>query len=444
MSANSGANRVIAAGHTSEPGRRFGALQVAGLLVSASYGIGFLFGSGEMAAAHGMAGSLYGLATAAGMLLLALLAPRLWAAGVPIWALFGRGYGAPLSNSVALLSVVWMAGVLAAQIHGGAVVFQMLGMPEWVALGTVLAAIYGASRLDLGAASRLLPILLAAASAILVWVLVADGGGTVYAQTPSRLAVDAAQLGPVAVGALVLGVVALVVTGADYHQFVLAASRPRTAVQGCIAAAAFLALLSPLPAAVVIAMGEAGHLAGLADAKQVIPQAIAGAASRLAQGVDKVMLLVLSFAALGSGAAILRAMTDALGAVAVTRQTPRVQHRALIALAAGGLLALRDQGIVQTMVSINLVYIGSVSVLFAATLLGRWASPRRALASVVLGFVASFTTYLAVWHWAAGAVGELMVVGAGIVASALAWWVVLPDALRARPLSLPGSALPPR
>ena len=42
--------------------RALGSLQVAALLVSASYGIGFLFGSGELALSHGMAGSIYGVA----------------------------------------------------------------------------------------------------------------------------------------------------------------------------------------------------------------------------------------------------------------------------------------------------------------------------------------------------------------------------------------------
>ena len=43
-------------------------VQVAVLLISASYGIGFLFGSGEMALSLGMAGGTYGVATAIGMM----------------------------------------------------------------------------------------------------------------------------------------------------------------------------------------------------------------------------------------------------------------------------------------------------------------------------------------------------------------------------------------
>ena len=82
--------------------RTLGSLQVAALLVSASYGIGFLFGSGELALMHGMAGSIYGVATAVGMLVLALFASRLWRAGLPIWEMFGRAYGHRLQGAVAL------------------------------------------------------------------------------------------------------------------------------------------------------------------------------------------------------------------------------------------------------------------------------------------------------------------------------------------------------
>ena len=105
-----------------EPGpvttRTLGALQVAALLVSASYGIGFLFGSGEYALRYGMAGAIYGVATGLGMIAMAAFAGRLWLTGRPVWDLLGDRSGDRVRRLVALLSIVWMAGVLAAQIHG--------------------------------------------------------------------------------------------------------------------------------------------------------------------------------------------------------------------------------------------------------------------------------------------------------------------------------------
>ena len=149
--------------------RTLGSLQVAALLVSASYGIGFLFGSGELALMHGMAGSIYGVATAVGMLVLALFASRLWRAGMPIWELFGRAYGQRLQSAVALLSIVWMAGVLAAQIQGGLAVVGLLGLSGPVAYGMVLTLIYIASRLDLHFASGLFAACLVASGLVLVY-----------------------------------------------------------------------------------------------------------------------------------------------------------------------------------------------------------------------------------------------------------------------------------
>ena len=43
--------------------------------------------------AQGMAGGLYGVATALGMFALATFAGRLWKLGVPVWELFGQAFG---------------------------------------------------------------------------------------------------------------------------------------------------------------------------------------------------------------------------------------------------------------------------------------------------------------------------------------------------------------
>ena len=92
--------------------RVLGARQVAALLVSASYGIGFLFGSGEMALSQGMAGGLYGVATALGMFALATFAGRLWKLGVPVWELFGQAFGQRIQRAVATVTCSKLASTL--------------------------------------------------------------------------------------------------------------------------------------------------------------------------------------------------------------------------------------------------------------------------------------------------------------------------------------------
>lgn len=378
--------------------RALNALQVAALLVSASYGIGFLFGSGELAVSHGMAGSIYGLSTAFGMLLLAVFAARLWHGGLPIWDLFGRAYGGGMKNSVALLSLVWMAGVLAAQIHGGVAIMRLLGLTDWVSYGVVLAGIFIASRVNLRVASTIFSLFLLASGLVLVYAVVSDNAGQIYMESPSRLVTDLGTFQPWTAMSIFIAVVALVCTGADYHQFLLAARKSSAAVWGCLLAGICLCAVSFLPASVVIGLQSEGGLAGLQDSKQVIPFALSRVASQAGSiAAGNILLLGLSAAALGSGAAIVRAMTSALAAATKVERTDETPWMTLISLSIGAALASRGQGIVATMVSVNVIYIASIAWPFICLLAGRTLTPSQALAVVATGFVSASVVYAASW-----------------------------------------------
>lgn len=156
--------------------RTLGALQVAALLVSASYGIGFLFGSGEYALRYDMAGAIYGVATGLGMIAMAVFAGRLWLAGRAVWDLLGDMSGDRVRRLVALLSIVWMAGVLAAQIHGAVAVVRLLGAGPLAAHAVAIALIFAASRFELRAASLVFAGCLAASAVVLLYALVRNGG----------------------------------------------------------------------------------------------------------------------------------------------------------------------------------------------------------------------------------------------------------------------------
>ena len=399
--------------------RNLGGLQVAALLVSASYGIGFLFGSGELAMRHGMAGSIYGVATAAGMFVLALGAHRLWSVGVPVWEWFGRAYGPTLQRAVALLSLVWMAGVLAAQIHGGAAVASLLGLSPETAFVLVLALLFGASRLDLRFASTVFALCLLASAVVLVYALVVSGGLPMYLRALPEFSYDLATFSGPRLLALTLAVCLLVCTGADYHQFVLAARQPSGAMLGCILAGVALIAVGFLPAALVVTMQQAGALADVPDSKQVIPLLLARVTAALGPGADQLMLVALSTAALGSGAAILRAMASALASALPTTAADRPAARALAALGLGAAVASRGQGIVDTMVSVNVVYIASIAICLVALLRGTVLSPRHAATIMATGFAASVAVYAAGWMgWLAGDADVISLV-AGLGASAV-------------------------
>ena len=377
--------------------RALGSLQVAALLVSASYGIGFLFGSGELALSHGMAGSIYGVATGFGMLVLAAFARQLWATGLPVWDLFGRAYGKQLQGVVALLSLIWMSGVLAAQIQGGVAVLELLGLEQTHSHLVILLLIYGASRLDLRFASALFAMCLLASAAVLVYALVVANGMGVYLQAIPAFTEDLSTFSASRVVAISLAVGLLVCTGADYQQFVLAARSPLAAVGGCVLAGLLLFVIAFLPSAVVVAMQSGGMLGDLVDTKQVVPRVLGQVAGSVGQGADKLMLIALSVAALGAGAAILRAMTEALACAASGSRSAGHPMFALIALGLSALLASRDQGIVDTMVSVNVVYIASIGVCFATMVSGILVPPQHARWIVAVGFAASVAVHLAGW-----------------------------------------------
>ena len=395
--------------------RVLSSVQIAALLVSASYGIGFLFGSGELALTHGMAGSIYGIATGFGMLALALVAKPLWKSGLSVWDLFGRAYGTQLRGLVAALSLVWMAGVLAAQIHGGVAVARLLGVPDTYGLFIVLSLIYVAAQMSLRIASSVFAGCLLLSGVVLVYTLVAADGLALYREAVPRFVQDLDTFSPTQLGSMSLAVGLLVVTGADYHQFVMSGRTARSAMVGCTMAGLALILIGLLPAAVVVAMQSSGALVNMPDGKQVIPWVLSQAVGNLAWGLGAAMLVALSLAALGSGAAILRAMASAMSTTQSGVSRPRLVSAA--ALIIGAALASRDQGIVETMVSVNIIYLASVGVCFIALLSGISLTPQRARATMVTGLVVSGCVYVASWFGLFAPQADASSLVAGLAAS---------------------------
>lgn len=381
-----------------------GMVQVAALLVSASYGIGFLFGSGQMALSHGMGGGIYGIATAIGMVALATLACRLRRLGLPVWDLFGKAYGPSVQGAVAMLSLLWMGGVLAAQIQGGVAVAGLLGADRWTALVVVLALLYGASRMDLGVACGVFTGCLLLSAGMLVVALWDAGGLPVYLSAGRVFVDDLSTFSAGRVVTVVIAVAVLVCTGADYHQFVLASRGPAAAVVGCVLAAMVLVLLAFLPPALVVAMQLNQGASAIGNSSQVIPDALARTAGQLVPGAGPLMLLALSSAALGSGAAIARAMAAALASAMASAGSGRHGEARDVgprdtaaALLGGGLLASTGQGIVDTMVCVNIIYIASVGCVFALLLRGVALPRGHACAVMGTGLFGALLGYAVSW-----------------------------------------------
>ncbi len=398
---------------------QLGPLQVAALLVSASYGIGFLFGSGEFAVAHGMAGNLYPWLTGLGMLLLALLAGRIWRIGMPVWDLFGRCYGPVVKRYVAALSVVWMTGVLAAQIQGASTTLALAGVSRSLALPLVVVLVFLAGQLGLALASKIFSICLLGSSAVLLLAVIDFGGFDIYMHALARFAVDIRGVGTAQVATMAIAVVFLVVTGADYQQFVIAASNRRHAWMGCALAALVLIVVGALPASAVLAATHAGVLTHVDDAKQAIPLILVQMSDRFGKGAGAVMLLTLVAAALGSGAAVLRAMATAVLALGAGSSGVSRMGVSVLLVLSGGIVASRGQAIIETMVDLNIVYIASIAPLFALVLLNVAVSAIAAQRALIAGCITSLILYAMKWTGYVTGNAELAFLAAGMLASIL-------------------------
>jgi SSS family solute:Na+ symporter len=404
--------------------RNLNCLHIAALLVSASYGIGFLFGSGELALRLGMAGSIYAIATATGMVFLALFSRQLWSSGMPIWDVFGRAYGAKVKGCVALLSIIWMAGVLAAQIHGSVAILTLAGLPMAVSYALALALLLAACSLNLRLASKLFSVCLVGSNLLLLYALSKVDGLSVYLDAVPNFLQDVHLARPYELFVTMVAIIFLVFSGADYQQFVIAARRPIDAVVGCLLAAIFLFLTGFLPAAAVLAARQAGMLHGLADPKQVIPFLLMQFTRPAGVGISIGLLLILLSAALGSGAAIIRAMTAALASTIPTgRQVPRPLLTLIVTLA-GAVVAARGQAIIDTMVAVNIVYIASIAILFIALQRGVVMAPQAAQFVMGVGFVTSLGFYVVGWiGFFAGRVESLSLL-CGLISSVAALVVI--------------------
>jgi len=221
--------------------------QVASLLVSTSCGIGFLLGTGELALQQGMGACLYAVSTSLGLLALALIAPRLWKTGESVWAHFGTLYGPAVSRLVASLSIIWMIGVLSAQIRGVSAILKLAGVSHATSIVAVDCLVIGLSFIRLSWLSGLFTVCMFGCNAILTYALIKAHGFSLWIYAPGNFIKSVRVQSGSHVGLTLLSVVALVICGADYQQFPIAARTPTSARIGCLIAAVVVFAIGFLP-----------------------------------------------------------------------------------------------------------------------------------------------------------------------------------------------------
>lgn len=369
---------------------------VASLLVSTSCGIGFLLGTGELALHQGMAACLYAVATAAGLLALAFAAPRFWKAGQSIWAHFDTLYGPAISQQVAFLSLIWMTGVLSAQIRGASSMLALSGMPHTTSIIAVDCLVIGLSFMRLSWLSSLFAFCMCGCNVLLAYVLIKAHSLTAWVHAPASFVESIRAQPDVHVGLTLLSVVAMVVCGADYQQFPIDARTATGARMGCLIAAVIVFAVGFLPASAIIASAGLWHLSTVPDPVQVVPRLLVlslGTSSRIA---PVVVVSILLTTALGSACSILRAMTDATATLPYSSRFPSVFHRAL-PIGAATVVAVHGQSMINTMVTLNIVYLAATGPLLGLTLLGLHISDKAARHSMLIGLTVASTCLLIEW-----------------------------------------------
>ncbi|WP_052409680.1 SLC5/6 family protein [Paraburkholderia oxyphila] len=376
------------------PERSLNTRQVASMLASTSCGIGFLLGTGELALYQGMVGCVYALASALGLAILAVCSSALWNAGRSIWGLFGQLYGPSVSHSAALLSLIWMTGALGAQIRGGSAILALSGLPETVALPLIASILIGLSLVRLSWLSAGLAICMLGCGTMLVSALLETGGIGVWLHAPMLFADAMRQTSLGRVGITVTSVVAMVICGADYQQFVIAADKPSAARTGCLVAAGFVFIIGFLPASAVIAARSFWHLNEVSDPAEVVPILLMRSLSD--SMASNVVIALLSAATLGAGCAILRAMSEVVAAIGPQSVRRPISSR-ILPVVLSLLVAARGQSLVDMMVDLNMVYLAAVGPLLVLRLLRLRVCDIAANTSMAAGCGIALSCYLLRW-----------------------------------------------
>lgn len=403
---------------------------IASLLVSTSCGIGFFLGTGELALRQGMAACLYAVATAIGLLALALSAPRIQKAGHSIWEYFGALYGPTVSQQVAAFSLIWMTGVLGAQIRGASAILALTGTPHAASVLVVDCIVTAFSFIRISCLSGIFALCLLGCNVILVYALVETHRVILWLRAP-LIFMESIHMQPIGhTGLTLLSVIALVLCGADYQQFPLLARTPAYARTSCLIAAMIVLVIGFLPASAVIAGVDIWQLGRVADHAQVIPELLIRAIGSASHIVSASVMLLLIVTALGSACSILRVMSDATATASRSLAIPSILHR-ILPVCAATLVASQGQSIVNMMVTLNTVYLAAVGPLLILTLLGKPIQDRGAKQSMLTGAGVSALCVLLEWtHTIHISAATPLIV---------AWPCALAEALRPRLTARPDS-----
>ncbi len=353
--------------------RKLDALSLAPLLVSAHYGLGFLFGTAEKALTLGITGSLYAVSISVGTIAAMGLAKFYWTEVEQIWTLLGNRYGNLVKILVGLLIWSSLIGIEAVQMISGAFILKVLGLPvlpSMVGLAILFTLI---SLLPVEEASWIFQALLALNFLALLYALWVLHGFSDYLRSPLEFIPSLQRVSPSDLVGISMSTILLVLIDMKCQQFIVQTKDVRQVYLGSVLAAIILMWIALLPSVVVMAAQQTGILPIGIDGKETIPFIL----SWIGGGTDKplgiILILSLLVPALGVGSSVLRVQNKTILDFRILPVSNRNRllvavGNALLALA----IALKGSGsLIGLIVSFYAVYLAAVFVPFIAYLLAQ-------------------------------------------------------------------------
>ncbi len=351
--------------------RQLNAFSLAALLVSAHYGLGFLFGTAEKALTLGIAGSLYAVSISVGTIAALGLAKFYWTEVEQIWTLLGNRYGNLVKILVGLLIWSSLIGIEAVQLISGAFILKVLGipvLPSMVGLAILFTII---SLLPVEEASWIFQGLLVLNFLALFYGLWVLQGLPDYLRSPLEFIPSLKGVSPPDLVGISLSTTLLVLIDMKCQQFIVQTKDVRSVYLGSVLAAILILWLALLPSVVVIAAQQAGILPAGIDGKEAIPFILSWIGGGTGKPLGIVLIMSLLVPALGVGSSVLRVQNKTIldFGILPTLNTNRLLvavANALLALA----VALKGSGsLIGLIVSFYAVYLSAVLVPFVAYLL---------------------------------------------------------------------------
>lgn len=366
-------------------------------LTTLHYGLGFLIGSGEAIYVSGSIGILYALSTAIGVFSLLLISKFYLKKKQPIWTLMGEKYGSHVSESIALLSSIWMIGVVASQVLGGASVLHTFGVQNQLSILIMAIAITILSLVNLKNLVAFFSMMLVLSSLSVVLILSIFGFNWIWFSI-SGAANEILTLSIFDITGVLIPTVLVTFIGMDFHQFLVKAKNKNEANYGIVASGVLLIAISIVLLSLVNASIGQHMLSGTIDPKQTMSLILSRFGNGMSEGVGFLLLLPIILVAIGSGSGVNRivntSMTSSKVLPSFLIKKPNVF---VFVFAFVVLIALTGDSIISLIVSFYAIYVGAVFLPFIAFLLDIKYDLKLTKSSVTLSILASAISMLTVF-----------------------------------------------